>query len=54
MDKQHFDQLVKGVKTMKRHLADKPVRGTRATELPAPEVRSSAKPQKSGKAGSRG
>ncbi len=39
MDKQHFDQLVKGVKAMKRHLAGKSVRGARATELTAPDVR---------------
>ena len=40
MDKQHFDQLVKGVREMKRHMAGKRVRGVRATELPAPDVRS--------------
>lgn len=40
MDKQHFDQLVKGVKAMKRHIAGKPVRGTKVTELPTPDVRS--------------
>ena len=39
MDKQHFDQLVKGVREMKRHLAGKSVRGTRATELADPDVR---------------
>jgi putative transcriptional regulator len=39
MDKQHFDQLVKGVREMKRHLAGKSVRGTRATELTDPDVR---------------
>ena len=39
MDKQHFDQLVKGVREMKRHMAGKPVRGARATALPAPDVR---------------
>ena len=39
MDKQHFDQLVKGVREMKRHVADKPVRGARATELAEPDVR---------------
>ncbi len=39
MDKQHFDQLVKGVREMKRHMAGKTVRGARTTELPAPDVR---------------
>ena len=39
MDKQHFDQLVKGVREMKRHLAGKPVRGSKTTELPVPDVR---------------
>ena len=39
MDKRHFDQLVKGVREMKRHMAGKPVRGTRATELAEPDVR---------------
>ncbi len=39
MDKQHFEQLVKGVREMKRHIAGKSVRGARTTELPAPDVR---------------
>jgi len=39
MDKQHFDQLVKGVREMKRHMAGKSVRGARTTELPEPDVR---------------
>ena len=39
MDKQHFDQLVKGVREMKRHMAGKRVPGARTTELPAPDVR---------------
>ena len=39
MDKQHFDQLVKGVREMKRHMAGKRVRGAKATELSAPDVR---------------
>lgn len=43
MDKQRFDQLVKGVRAMKRHMAaksaGKPVRGVRVTELPAPDAR---------------
>ena len=40
MDKEHFDQLVKGVREMKRHLAGKTVRGSVTTEVPAPDVRS--------------
>jgi putative transcriptional regulator len=39
MDREHFDQLVKGVREMKRHMAGKNVRGTRTTELLAPDVR---------------
>ena len=39
MDKQHFAQLVKGVREMKRHMAGKPVRGAKTTELAAPDVR---------------
>jgi putative transcriptional regulator len=39
MDKQHFDQLVKGVREMKRHVAGKSARGVRTTELAAPDVR---------------
>jgi len=39
MDKQHFDQLVKGVREMRRHMAGKSVRGVRATELAEPDVR---------------
>lgn len=39
MDKQHFDQLVKGVRQMKRHMAGKSVRGAKTTELPEPDVR---------------
>jgi putative transcriptional regulator len=39
MDKQHFDQLVKGVREMKRHLGGKNVRGAKTAELPAPDVR---------------
>ena len=39
MDKRHFDQLVKGVREMKRHTAGKSVRGVRTTELPPPSVR---------------
>jgi putative transcriptional regulator len=39
MDKQHFDQLVKGVREMKRHLAGKAVRGARTTQVDEPDVR---------------
>jgi hypothetical protein len=39
MDKQHFDQLVKGVEEMKRHIAGKTVRDAVAVELPVPDVR---------------
>jgi putative transcriptional regulator len=37
MDKQHFDQLVKGVTEMKRHMAGKVVRGAITTELATQE-----------------
>ena len=39
MDKQHFEQLVKGVREMKRHMAGKTVRGARTIELSDPDVR---------------
>ncbi len=39
MDKQHFDQLVKGISEMKRHVAGKSVRGAVVTELHAPDAR---------------
>jgi putative transcriptional regulator len=39
MDKQHFDQLIKGVREMKRHMAGKRVRGARTTEFAEPDVR---------------
>ena len=39
MDKQHFDQLVKGVQEMKQHIAGKRVRGAVETLLPTPDVR---------------
>jgi putative transcriptional regulator len=39
MDKEHFDQLVKGVREMKRHVAGKSVRGARTTALDEPDVR---------------
>ena len=38
MDKQHFEQLVKGISEMKRHMAGKTVRGTRTTVLAEPDV----------------
>jgi hypothetical protein len=39
MNKQHFDQLVKGVQEMKRHIVGKTVHGAVPTELPVPDVR---------------
>lgn len=39
MDKKHFDQLVKGVREMKRHMAGKPVRGAKTTVISTPDVR---------------
>jgi putative transcriptional regulator len=39
MDKRHFDQLVKGVREMKRHMAGKSVRGARTTSFDEPDVR---------------
>jgi putative transcriptional regulator len=39
MDKQHFDQLVKGVREMKRHVIGKVVRGTRTTVVTQPDIR---------------
>ncbi len=39
MDKQHFDQLVKGVREMKRHMAGKPVRGVVRSEFVGPDIR---------------
>jgi putative transcriptional regulator len=39
MDKRHFDQLVKGVREMKQHMAGKVVRGVRATSIDEPDVR---------------
>lgn len=39
MDKQHFDQLVKGVREMKRHMAGKAVRGAHTTQMDEPDVR---------------
>ncbi len=39
MDKKHFEQLVKGVRQMKRHIAGKTVRGSKTTVVSAPDVR---------------
>jgi putative transcriptional regulator len=39
MDKGHFEQLVKGVREMKRHMAGKPVRGARESSVDEPDVR---------------
>ena len=39
MDKRHFDQLVRGVREMKRHMAGKPVRRARTTDLAEPDIR---------------
>lgn len=39
MDKQHFDQLVRGVREMKRHMAGKSVASVRVTTLSEPDVR---------------
>jgi putative transcriptional regulator len=39
MDEQHFEQLVKGVRAMKRHMVGHAVPGARVTELAAPDVR---------------
>lgn len=39
MDKHHFEQLVKGVREMKRHMAGKRVAGIKTTELDVPNVR---------------
>ena len=38
MDKANFEQLVKGIKQMKRHLAGKRVRGIRTTRVDATDV----------------
>ncbi len=38
MDKTHFDQLVAGMKEMKRHMAGKAARGARVTEVAEPDV----------------
>jgi putative transcriptional regulator len=38
MDKAHFEQLVSGVREMRRHIAGKRVRGSRTTRLDPPDV----------------
>jgi putative transcriptional regulator len=38
MDKEHFDQLVRGVREMKRYLAGKAEPGVRITEVSEPNV----------------
>jgi len=38
MDKANFEQLVQGIKDMKRHLAGKRVRGIRTTRVDAPGI----------------
>lgn len=38
MDKANFEQLVKGITDMKRHLAGKRVRGLRTTRLGATDI----------------
>jgi len=38
MDKANFDQLVKGITDMKRHLAGKRVRGLRTTRVDATDI----------------
>ncbi|MBI2798791.1 MAG: helix-turn-helix domain-containing protein [Gammaproteobacteria bacterium] len=39
MDKRHFEQLIKGVREMKRHRAGNVVHGARTTELIEPDIR---------------
>jgi putative transcriptional regulator len=38
MDKKHFDNLVKSVKEMRRHMAGKRVRGVRTTRVAVADV----------------
>ena len=38
MDKAHFEQLVSGVREMRRHMVGKRVRGARTTRLDPPDV----------------
>jgi putative transcriptional regulator len=46
MDKAHFEQLIHGVREMKRHLTGKRVRGARITRLDAPDVQAMRKAAK--------
>ncbi len=39
MNKEHFDQLVKAVRQVNRHMAGKVVRGAETTEFAEPNVR---------------
>ena len=39
MDKEHFDQLIKAVRQMNRHMSGKVVLGVKTTELVEPDVR---------------
>lgn len=39
MDKEHFDQLMKAVCQMSRHMAGKVVPGVKTTDLPEPNIR---------------
>ena len=39
MDMEHFDQLVKALRQMNRHMAGKVVRGAKTTELAEADVR---------------
>ena len=39
MDKQHFDQLVKGAREMRQHMAGQSISGVQATELNHPDIR---------------
>jgi putative transcriptional regulator len=39
MDVENFDQLARGVRELKRHIAGKPVPGIRVTEIAEPDVR---------------
>jgi len=46
MDKANFEQLVKGINDMKRHLAGKRVRGVRTTHVDATDIQSIRKAAK--------
>ena len=38
MDREHFDQLVKAVRQMNRHMVGKVVRGAKAVEITEPNL----------------